>query len=109
MTWKTMFVAGGLALGSLSPLGSLGIGLAGAQEPLASQRVTLHIEGMDCPACTAAIRIAIKKLAGVKEAKVNYAEKQAVVEYAPSQVTPQQLVEAVNRLGYHATLPAQGS
>lgn len=66
---------------------------------------TLAIQGMDCAACTAAIRIALKKLDGVKEARVSFDEKRAVVDYEPAKVTPAQLVEAINKLGYKASLP----
>ena len=57
---------------------------------------------------TTAIRIALRKLDGVKDAKVSFADKQAVVEYAPSKVTPERLADAVNKLGYKASLPAKG-
>jgi len=64
----------------------------------------LAIQGMDCAACTAAIRIALKKLNGVKEAKVSFDDKSAIVEYEPAKVTPAQLIEAMNKLGYRASL-----
>ena len=108
-------LAGGIALDAVAVLGGAhlcpcGAGAAFAQAPAAtSQTVAIHIEGMDCPACTVAIRIALKKLDGVKDAKVSFADKQAVVEYAPDRVTPEQLADAVNKLGYKASLPAKGS
>ncbi len=70
-----------------------------------SRSVTLDIAGMDCAACTAAIRIALKKVNGVREAKVSFGEKRATVEYESAKVTTQQLVDAVNKLGYRASLP----
>lgn len=103
-------VMGGLAVVEGARLCPCGGGSARAQVPAtASRTVTLHIDGMDCPACTTAVRIALKKLDGVEEAKVSYSDKQAVVEYTPGKVTPQQLAEAVNRLGYKAILPGKGS
>lgn len=72
-----------------------------------SSRVTLNIEGMDCAACAPAVRITLKKLDGVKEAKVDFAQKRADVEYVPSKVTPQQMVAAVNKLGYKATVAGE--
>jgi hypothetical protein len=44
--------------------------------------VTLAIEGMDCPACATALRIA--SLAGVKKAHVSYEQKSAEVEFDQS-------------------------
>jgi copper chaperone CopZ len=71
--------------------------------------VALHVEGMTCPSCKAAVRTAITRLPGVKDAKVDVVKKSATVEYDASKVTPQQVVDAVNRLGYAASLPAAGS
>lgn len=68
--------------------------------------VTLRVEGMTCPACKAAVKTAIVRLPGVRDAKVDVAKKSATVEYDASKVSPQQMVEAVNRLGYEASLPA---
>lgn len=72
-----------------------------------SATTTLRVEGMTCPSCKVAVRTALSKLEGVKDAKVDVAHKRASVEYDPSKVTPQQLVDAVNRLGYQASLPAK--
>ncbi len=115
MSFKAIAVAGVIALGGLAVVGGArlcpcGAGTAFAQAPATtSQTVVIHIEGMDCPACTTAIRIALKKLDGVKDAKVSFTDKQAVVEYAPTKVTPERLADAVNKLGYKASLPAKGS
>lgn len=77
----------------------------GAAAP-GSAAVPLHVEGMTCPSCKVAVRTALKKLDGVKDARVDVAAKSATVEYDPTKVTPQQLVDAVNQLGYQASLPA---
>lgn len=72
--------------------------------PAPARTVDLHIEGMDCPACATSVRIALKKLDGVRDATVSYAEKRARVQYEADKVAPPQLVGAVTRLGYQATL-----
>jgi Cu+-exporting ATPase len=51
--------------------------------------------------------MALSKLDGVKDASVDVARKLATVRYDPTRVTPQQMVDAVNRLGYQASLPAK--
>lgn len=66
--------------------------------------VTLAVEGMTCGACSVAVKTALKKLDGVKDASVSYADKRAVVEYDPTKVTPNQMVEAVTKLGYKASI-----
>lgn len=71
--------------------------------------VSLHIEGMTCASCKIAVRTALSRLDGVKEAEVDVAKKSATVEYDPAKVTPQQLVDAVNRLGYRASLPGKSA
>ena len=53
------------------------------------------------------MRTALSKLDGVKSATVDLASKSATVEYDRGRVTPQQMVDAVNRLGYEASLPAK--
>jgi copper chaperone CopZ len=69
-----------------------------------SATVALHVEGMTCPSCKVAVRTALSKLDGVKDARVDVAKKSATVEYDPSKVAPQQMVDAVSRLGYEASL-----
>jgi copper chaperone CopZ len=69
-------------------------------------RITLHVEGMTCPACKAAVKTVLVRLPGVTDAKVDVETKTATVEYDASRVSPQTMVEAVNRLGYEASLPA---
>ncbi len=72
-----------------------------------SATVALHVEGMTCPSCKVAVRTALSKLDGVKDARVDVAKKSATVDYDPARVTPPQMVDAVNRLGYEASLPAK--
>jgi len=54
-------------------------------------RVTLAVEGMDCPACATAIENRLSGLAGVKKARVSYEEKRAEVEFDQSVVSIQAL------------------
>lgn len=72
-----------------------------------SATTTLSVDGMFCATCKVAVRTALSKLDGVKDARVDVANKSVTVEYDPNKVTPQQLVDAVNRLGYQASLPAR--
>lgn len=69
--------------------------------------VALRVEGMTCSTCKVAVRTALSKLDGVKDANVDVAQKSATVEYDPTKLSPQQMVDAVNRLGYQASLPAK--
>lgn len=67
---------------------------------------TLDIDGMDCTSCATAIRIALQKVDGVKDAKVSLDDARAVVTYDSSKVTVEKLTATVNKLGYKASIPA---
>ncbi len=106
-------VIGTIALGSALALSTSCSTTASAQAPAektaSAQTVALTVEGMTCASCSVAVRTALKKLDGVKDAKVSVSEKRALVEYQPAKVTPRQMVDAVNKLGYRASLPSKGS
>ena len=70
----------------------------------AIERVELPITGMTCASCANRIERKLNKLEGVT-ASVNYATEKARVEFDPGTVDPQQLVAAVEAVGYRATLP----
>lgn len=78
-----------------------------AQGAAAQASVTLHVEGMTCASCAVAVRTALRKLDGVRDAQVNVSAKTAKVEYDPAKVAPADLVEAVRRLGYDARVAAE--
>ncbi|OMC33550.1 copper-translocating P-type ATPase [Mycobacterium sp. GA-1841] len=70
----------------------------------ATGHVELEIGGMTCASCAARIERTLNKLDGVT-ATVNYATEKARVDIA-GEVTPDQLIEAVETVGYTAHLPA---
>jgi Cu+-exporting ATPase len=65
------------------------------------EELRLDLEGMTCASCAARIERKLNKLDGV-EATVNFATEQATVQCEPS-VTPGELVEAVESIGYGAS------
>jgi len=71
--------------------------------------VMLKVEGMTCASCALAIRTALKRLDGVRDARVSVEDKRAVVDYEPAKVTPQKMIEAINKLGYRASVPRASS
>ncbi|MGF1661290.1 MAG: heavy metal translocating P-type ATPase [Kineosporiaceae bacterium] len=75
----------------------------GGSTPPDAGRVELSIGGMTCASCAARIEKRLNKLDGVT-ATVNYATEKARVEHT-GDVTPQDLVAAVEAAGYTATLP----
>jgi P-type Cu+ transporter len=70
-----------------------------------SQALELPIEGMTCAGCAGRVEKSLNGLEGV-EATVNFATERATVSFDPARVEPEQLVEAVEGVGYSASLPA---
>ncbi|MGQ0712324.1 MAG: metal-binding (seleno)protein [Gemmatimonadaceae bacterium] len=68
--------------------------------------VTLNVTGMTCGGCAIATRKVLERLEGVKEAEVSYEDQRAVVTYDPDRVTVEQMIAAVKKLGYTATVVA---
>ncbi len=78
-----------------------------APRPKASQdvdmkTVVMPVEGMSCSACVAQVKKALTSIDGVSDVHVNLVERNARVRFAPSKVSPDRLVAAVNGLGYRA-------
>jgi P-type Cu+ transporter len=67
-------------------------------------RVELPIEGMTCSSCAGRVEKSLNGLDGV-EATVNFATERATVNFDPVQVAPEDLVGAVEDVGYAASLP----
>ncbi len=92
------------------------LGTAVAAQPTDTVTVRMHISGMTCGSCPVTARVALKKLAGVYEAKVTLDDSLGVVRYDPRRVTPTQIAAHLTQLtGYKATilpdsiLPAQSA
>lgn len=90
-----------LAPMAVAPPGASGFAAAEAQ-PEEASRVTLRIDGMTGGSCAAAVKVKLERLDGVREARVNFDEKRARVIYNPREVTPSQMVEAIEDLGYQS-------
>ncbi|MGA5542901.1 heavy metal translocating P-type ATPase [Mycobacterium sp. NPDC051198] len=73
----------------------------------ATGHVVLEIGGMTCASCAGRIERKLNNLDGVT-ATVNFATEKATVDVA-GEVTPEQLIEAVETAGYTAQLPATES
>ncbi len=55
-----------------------------------------------------AVKRALEGLPGVQRADVSFREKEARVTFDPARVTTDQLIEAVGKLGFRASLKAGG-
>lgn len=67
-------------------------------------QVELHIDGMKCEGCAAAVTEALEGVEGVDSAHVSLDEGSARVSARPT-VAAEALVRAVESAGYRASLP----
>lgn len=72
---------------------------------LQTRIVTIPVEGMVCASCTANVKKALKSIDGVTEVEVSLESRAARVRYVEGRTSPEQLVAAINRLGYRAGTP----
>ena len=79
--------------------------------PLTPQRAHLQlaIDGMTCQACASRIEKVLNKKPSVYDVSVNFAGETANVDYDPSQTTPEQVTEWVNKTGFVANVQAADS
>lgn len=76
----------------------------GARELTDDQTVVLNISGMSCAACAARIEKRLLRLSGVNSAAVNLSTEKATVKYDPSVVKMDEIIKAVEGLGYKAAV-----
>jgi Cu+-exporting ATPase len=73
---------------------------------MSTESIRIPVSGMTCAACSARVQRALQKQPGVADANVNLMMKTATVQFDPSAVTPDRLVEAIRETGYGAQLAA---
>src|SRR5262245_15287319 len=78
---------------------------SGTAVPEGERTLELSIAGMTCAACATRIEKALNRLPGVT-ASVNLATERARVRYPAEGVAARQLIDAVERAGYDATVAA---
>jgi Cu+-exporting ATPase len=66
----------------------------------------LAIDGMSCQACASRIEKVLNKKPSIYEVSVNFAGETANVDYDPTQTTPEEVTEWVNKTGFVANLQA---
>lgn len=64
--------------------------------------VKISIEGMSCMSCVANVKKTLSSIDGVKEVNVSLQDKNATVKHDPKKVTPEQLKNNINKMGYKA-------
>ena len=69
--------------------------------------VTIPVEGMTCEGCNAAVEMAVGKVNGVQGVKADYINGEAQVVYNEKEVDANEIIEAINNLGFQAQKPKQ--
>ena len=67
-----------------------------------------NITGMSCAACSARVEKSVCALPGMKQCSVNLLKNSMVVNYDSSTLTGAQIVQAVEKAGYGASLQTKG-
>ncbi len=67
----------------------------------AEKQITMPVLGMTCANCVAAVERNSKKVVGVTDAVVNFGTEKVTITYAPTQATLAEIIERIERAGYH--------
>ncbi len=70
---------------------------------MSDQKIALPVSGMTCTNCAMNIERGVKKLDGIKDASVNFASEQAVVEFDPKQLGLGEVVKKIEDTGFNVT------
>ncbi|MFR1832625.1 MAG: heavy metal translocating P-type ATPase [Lachnospiraceae bacterium] len=62
------------------------------------------IDGMSCAACSGAVERVTRKMEGVDQSNVNLTTNRMVITYDEEQVTPDMIMQKVDKAGFKATL-----
>lgn len=65
-------------------------------------KTQIKVSGMTCGACAVSVKAALSRTKGVKSADIDTAKGLANVVYDDTQVSEQQLVDAINTTGFKA-------
>ena len=70
------------------------------------KKETYDVTGMSCAACSSRVEKAVSKQPGAQQVAVNLLKNSMVVEYDESQLSSAQIIAAVEKAGYGASLHA---
>lgn len=96
-------VAAALAIAVLAAWAALAGDEPAEGEPETTTSV-FKVTGMTCGGCEVGVRRVVNKLDGVEEVEASYEEGTAAVTYRAEAVTPDDIIAAIEELGYTAEL-----
>src|SRR5215470_16321410 len=62
----------------------------------------LAVEGVGCAGCIRKIEAGLKQLPGIVDARLNFTNRRLAVDWHPDQLEASAVVDALERIGYHA-------
>jgi Cu2+-exporting ATPase len=62
----------------------------------------LAVEGVGCAGCIRKIETGLKQLPGIVDARLNFTNRRLAVDWRPDQLEASAVVDALERIGYHA-------
>ena len=71
------------------------------------QKIELDITGMTCASCSSRIEKVLNKQQGVREANVNLALERATIAYNGAEMSPNELIQKIEQIGFGAKLHEQ--
>jgi heavy metal translocating P-type ATPase len=69
--------------------------------------LNLKVSGMWCLACAWVLENMLKKYSGITEVSCNFSTDRLRCAYDPVKSSPDQIIRAINRLGYQAAIPGE--
>ena len=70
---------------------------------MATTTLVFRVEGMHCGSCALLIDDALEDLPGVQSTQTTVKQGRSTVELDPSQSTPEDVIRAIEELGYQAS------
>ncbi len=69
-----------------------------------TRTVTLAVPSMDCPVCPITVKKALTQVPGVSLARVDFAQRQAVVVFDDARTNVEALTQSTRNAGYPSTV-----
>lgn len=105
MPFLGLLVLGGQARPALAAEASAAVTQPTSEGKSSLKVVEIPVEGMACISCAASVKSAVKALSGVVAVEVSLEKRNARVTYLPSELTPDRILAAIDKLGYSAGTP----
>lgn len=76
--------------------------------PTATHAATFAVEGMSCASCATTIKVALGRLPGIAEVRVDTANGRAVVRFDRAQVDAARIAATITEAGYPSAVLSEG-